>query len=428
MCDYTSGELLICFPKVDVAARRLMEDIRKGLIEHVSYEESLEEKLARIGLSPDENIEFDFHRVRVPPGEEQWKITYLQFFYKHQLIKVLASGQAAEDFLNGLRRSDYQFTVAPNSVLELAANPLGKGVRAANFTFSNFHTQYKAALNIPAAPPNGLDQVNIAIIDSGIADDVSFAVADGRNFVDPHQPAKVSDENGHGTVVALLVHDLAPDARLTVFKVADANGRVSEWDTLAALAVCARFQVVNLSLQFGLRDRVCKVCGRESQSSRSAVFENLVGQVARREHKSILVGAAGNNSVGELAFPARFSALLAIGAVNSKGELSSESNYGDQYVDPGSPDNHFVCPGGDHKAVPPETVGSFGLKDNLRWHGTSFAAAYATGVVANLLARQDEEDSDSAAILDSLRNKADSQSLVAYDPKKYGHGIMRVSN
>lgn len=425
MCDYTSGELLICFPKVDVAAQRLMEDIRKGRIGHVSYEESLEEKLARIGLSPDEDIEFDFHRVKVPPGEEQWKITYLQFFYKHRLIEVLASGRGTKEFLNGLRRSDYQFTVAPNSVLDLAASPLGKGVQAANFTFSNFHAQYKAALNIPATPPNELDQVNIAIVDSGIADDVSF-IADRRNFVDPNQPAKVSDEIGHGTVVTLIVHDLAPDAKLTVYKVADANGRVSEWDTLAALAVCSSFQVVNLSLQFGLRDRVCRVCGRESQSSRSAVFENIVGQVAKREHKSILVGAAGNNSLSELAFPARFSAMLAVGAVNSKGELSAESNYGSQYIAPGLPDNHFVCPGGDHKVTPPETIGSFGLKDNLRWHGTSFAAAYATGVVANLIAQQDEDSASHPDVLDSLRNAADHQSLVAYDPKKYGHGIIRV--
>jgi subtilisin family serine protease len=427
MCDYISGDLLICFPKVDLAAQLLMEDIRGGLIEHVSRAESLEEKLAPLGLKPDEDIEFEFHRVKVPPGEEQWKITFLQFFYKRKLLEVLVSRQTTRRFLKGLGRSDYHFTVVPNSVLDLAASPLGKGVLATNFTFSNFHTQYKATLNIPATPPNRLDQVRIAIADSGIADDVNFAITDKKNFVDPNQPQKVSDENGHGTVIALIVHELAPNAQLTIYKVADANGRVSEWDALAALAVCAKFQVVNLSLQFGLKDRVCSVCGRESQSSRSAVFENIIGQVAKREHKSILVGAAGNNSLGELAFPARFSAMLAVGAVNSRGELSAESNYGDQYITSGLPDNHFVCPGGDDKAAPPETVGSFGLKDNLHWHGTSFAAAYATGVVANLIAQQDE-DTDYAAILDSLRNSADSQSLVPRDPKKYGHGIMRVPN
>jgi subtilisin family serine protease len=428
MCDYISGDLIICFPKVDVAARRLMEDIRRGSIEHVSHEESLEQKLAKLGLSQDEDIEFEFHRVTVPPGEEQWKITYLQFFYKHKFIEVLGQGQALPDFLDGIRRSDYQFTVVPNSVLSLAAKPLSKAaVKAANFTFSQFHAQYKTTVNVPATPPPELDQVRITIADSGIADDVSFPIVEKRNFVDPNQPEKVTDEIGHGTVIALILHELAPAAQLTVYKVADANGRVSEWDTLASLSVCASANIVNLSLQFGLEDRVCRICGRESRSSRSAVFENIIRQFAKREHKSILVVAAGNYGLGELAFPARFSEVLAIGAINSKGALSNESNYGDQYITPGMPDNHFVCPGGDHRAVPPETVGSFGPNDSLRWHGTSFAAAYATGVLANLMAQQDEEDNKYAAILDKLRAEADSETLVAYDSKKYGHGIMRIS-
>lgn len=429
-CDYISGELILCFPKVDLAARRLIEDIGRGDIEHVSHIESLEQKLARLGLKQDGDIEFEFHRVGVPVGEEQWKITYLQFFYKQKFLEVLGHGQATQEFIDCMGRSDYQFTAVHNSVLSLAAKPLDKAaVRAADFTFSKFHAQYKATVNVPATPPTNLDQVHIAILDSGIADDVNFAITDDtRNFTDPEQPKKVSDETGHGTVIALIVHDLAPGAQLTVYKVADADGRASEWDTLAALAVCARFHVINLSLQFGLRDRVCRICGRESHSSRSAVFENVIGQFAKRDRKSILVGAAGNHGVDMLAFPARFSEVIAIGAVNSKGELSTESNYGNQYVFSDGPDNHFVCPGGDHKTEPSETVGSFGRNDKLRWHGTSFAAAYASGVVANLIAQQDEEDSDCAAILDMLRDRADSTRLIAYDSRKHGHGIMRLSD
>src|SRR5205814_1835175 len=119
-------------------------------------------------------------------------------------------------------------------------------------------------LNIPAPPPPKLDQVHIAIVDSGIADDVGLTIAEKRNLVDPNQPEKVTDEIGHGTVIALILRDLAPAAQFIIYKVADANGRVSEWDTLASLSVCAKANIVNLSLQFGLEDRVCRVCGRES--------------------------------------------------------------------------------------------------------------------------------------------------------------------
>jgi subtilisin family serine protease len=328
-------------------------------------------------------------------------------------------------------RSDYQFTAAPNSILSLAAKPLGKeAVQAANFTFSEFHTQYKVLVGIPAEPPSDLDQITVAIVDSGIADDVDFALADKRNFVDPDHPQEVTDEHGHGTVIALILRDLAPGVQLIVYKVADANGRVSEWDTLAALAVCAKAHVVNLSLRFGLEDRVCKVCGRESHSSRSAVFENIVGQFANRQQRSLLVGAAGNDGLNKLAFPARFAALLAIGAINSKGELSTESNYGEQYNEGGTPDSRFVCPGGDDATDPPETVGSFGQKDGSYWHGTSFAAAYASGIAANLLAQRVGEDDQYTAILDEIKKNADSKTLVEYDQKKerYGHGLMKLAN
>ena len=123
-------------------------------------------------------------------------------------------------------------------------------------------------------------------------------------------------------------------------------------------AVNTQTQVVNLSLHFGLEDRVCKVCGRESHSSRSAVFENVIEQFSNRKRQPILVGAAGNDGLSNLDFPARYASVLAIGSINSKSELSAESNYGNQYNILGTPDNRFVSSGGDDATNPPETVGS----------------------------------------------------------------------
>lgn len=429
MCsDYISGQLVLCFPKKDLAAQELIEDIQEGVIEHVSYDESLQQVLNRLELHADETLPFEFHRVHVPEGEEHWKITYLHFFYKHKLLDVLTRGKVNPEFIECLNRSDLQFTVAPNYVLSLAAGHFP--VSAADFKFSQFHEEYKSRLQLPLAPPADLNQVEITIIDSGIADDVDFDIPPHRrrNFVEPQNPMKVTDVIGHATVVASIINDLAPKARLTIYKVADSEGRISEWDAAAALAASAKAQIVNLSVQFGLRDRVCKVCGRESQSSRSAVFENIVGHAVTPSPKSILIGAAGNQGLGELAFPARFGAVLAIGAINSHGELSAESNYGHQYNNPGTPDNHFVCPGGDDTIVPPESVGSFKVKLAEELHGTSFAAAYATGVVANLVADHIGGAIKYGEILDQLRLKADKTSLNLYDPQKHGHGILRFSD
>jgi subtilisin family serine protease len=426
MCEYVAGELILCFPKTDDAARELMIDIGEKRIEHVRYVESLNEKLSFLHLEPDKDLAFELHRVRVPPGEEMWKITYLQFFYKVKLLEFLGRHKLTQEFLDVQGRSDYQFTVAPNSLLTLTTRPLGNApVHATNFSFSSFHHQYKSAIGIPVAAPHNLNQVTVAILDSGVAGDITFPITDGRNFVDPTQFRDLTDENGHGTVISLILHDLAPTAKFIIYKVADAEGRASEWDTLAALATCGQSHIINLSLQFGIEDRTCSVCGRESHSSRSAVFENILGQFDKRAQRPLLVAAAGNSSLSELAFPARFANVFAIGAINSKGKLSAESNYGYQYNQPGTLDNHFVLPGGDDATVPPETIGEFGPKDAMHWHGTSFATAYASGLLANFLAQQGTNVTYSN-VLDNLRQTANRGILLNYDPKKHGHGILQL--
>src|SRR5438105_3483357 len=167
MCDYVSGELVLSFAKTDVAAERLISDIRQGRIEHVDYLEDLDEKLWQLELKADEDLDFKFHRVRVPSGEEQWKITYLQFFYKRHALEIIGSGKADEAFFQSFKRSDYQFTAAPNYILTLAAPPpLGKStIKVGNFSFSKFHSSYKNALDLPLKPSANLNQVEITILD-----------------------------------------------------------------------------------------------------------------------------------------------------------------------------------------------------------------------------------------------------------------------
>ncbi len=65
--------------------------IQEGQIFHVSYVESMEERLHRLDLLPDPRLGFEFHLVKVPVGEEEWKIDYLQFYYRRILIDWDAS-------------------------------------------------------------------------------------------------------------------------------------------------------------------------------------------------------------------------------------------------------------------------------------------------------------------------------------------------
>lgn len=422
MCDTVAGELILSFSKLDIPAQNLVREIREGLIENVTHIESLEDRLRHLHLRPIEDLGFDFHRVRVPIGDEQWKITYLQFFYKIQFLNYLSSGYPTQEFMNSVGRSDHQFTVAPNHLLTLNANA-GAPVQAAQFQFSTYHNNaYKSMMGISS--PINAKGVKIVIIDSGVASDVTFTINQKRNFADPNNAFDVTDNYGHGTVVSLLINEVVSDADIDIYKITDTKN-ASEWDTLAAVAACKDAHVINMSLEFGLGDKACQTCGRESHSSRSAVFERMIEQLFRQPNKPIVIAAAGNNTLPSLAYPARFGDVIAIGSVNSRGDLSHFSNYGDVDHILNYHANRFVLPGGEDDPTRPESVGMF-TNPVKSYHGTSFAAAYASGIVAASIAQAGIYSYQPNSIISTLRQSADTSILTNYDRHKHGNGIMKL--
>lgn len=91
MCDTVAGELILCFPRIDAAAHNLVSLIRDRKIEQVEHVDSVENRLGNLKLEPDSNLDFEFHLVRVPSGQESWKTAYLQFFYKEQMLRTSPS-------------------------------------------------------------------------------------------------------------------------------------------------------------------------------------------------------------------------------------------------------------------------------------------------------------------------------------------------
>ena len=422
MCDTVAGELLLCFPKADVAALNLISLIRARKIEHVEHIDSLESRLGKLKLEPDSDLDFEYHLVRVPCGEESWKTTYLQFFYKHEMLRVItnSSPQLSAE-LHG--RSDFQFTVAPNHLLTLASSaPRAAPVFAKDFRFGNYHAQYKQTIGLPLSAAAYTRKVLVLLLDSGLTADAGLEVRDQRNFVDPKNAYSALDDHGHGTAIALLIHDLAPNAEFVIYKIADASGRVSEWDALAGIAAKSDAQIVNLSVQFGLLEKAkgCAVCGRESRASRSAVFENLVGQLARRAPRPVVIAAAGNYADKELAYPARFADVLAIGGVTSELRLSSDCNTGEFDQTGGLHKNHFVLPAGELDSSKAEAV--LTSPGGINWSGSSFAAAFASGLVAELLGCR---DFDFDPFVEALRQTAD-KTLPNYSSARHGNGLMHA--
>ena len=435
MCDTIDGELLVSFHQDDPAATDLMNQIREQRISHVTIIESLDQRLHQTEL-PMRETEYKFYRLGVPPGDEKYKIGYLQFFYKHAFVEALMSRRLTldDDFA---KWSNYHLQVVPHMLLSVRQAPPAPGI---GFTSTPTHDDYKklcgftarptprspgvSFTTIPAAPAPGVKK-RVMVLDTGLDPASSAKVASRLNFVDYEKRNDVTDDNGHGTAVTEIIRDLCPTAEFIIYKVADDQGRASEWDTLAALAVKTDAEVANISLAFGLEGGTCRFCGRESHSSRSAVFENLVRQLDKAGDGPLIVAAAGNESLPELSFPARYENVLAIESMNKARELSQFSNRATIDQDGNNHQNVFVLPGGEKPTGgpnPTEYVGTSSSGDE--YFGTSFAAAYASGLIAALWSQPAHSADNRQVLLDHLRNNTD-KSLPNYNATTHGNGLMQ---
>lgn len=420
MCDFLAGRLIVSHHSHDVAARELIEGIRADHIQHVTHIESMEEKLKALGFSIPESLQFELHLLKVPDGEEIWKINYLRFFYQHKLLELALSGKMPQNMWPVIGSSNTQLLVVPDSNLSL-----GQTGSQVQFQFDPMHATYKQLLGLPHPSGSTGSGVTVAILDTGLEPQTGIVAASGsRNFheKDKNKINDINDTNGHGTAVTSIIHDLAPDADILVLKVGDGNP-MAEWNVLAALLATGTADIVNLSLAFGMPFRNCYTCGRnQTHSSRSAVFEQIIDELRRVRPDTIIVAAAGNRQKNELDFPARFAEVVAVGAVDSQRNRPAYSNYGavDQVGDPHT--LLFFAPGGGNGEYVATTT--TGAAKPVSHEGTSFAAPYVSGLVA-VYQGQPAAKRDRASTLGHFKGSA-SQNLPGYATADFGNGLIQV--
>ncbi len=207
--------------------------------------------------------------------------------------------------------------------------------------------------------------IRVAILDTGIDrnhEDLDGKVVAEINFTDGPTP---SDIHGHGTHIAGIVAatsnngkgvaGLAPESRLINVKVVDDRGRCRALVLAQGIVWAADngASVLNISLEL-----------RES----SVELQKAIEYAWRRG--AIIVAAAGNDG-GELpTYPAYYENSIAVSATGPDDTPAPLSNHGD-WVDVAAPglNLYSTLPGN-----------SYGYKS-----GTSFAAAYVSGLAALLL-------------------------------------------
>jgi hypothetical protein len=297
------------------------------------------------------------------------------------------------------------------------------------------HAQYCADMDVPKAHNASItgQGVRIAIIDTG-----AHANLLTTRFYDLVKAGNQSyvDDNGHGTAMASIVKEVAPDAEIFAVRITDSD-TVHLWDVMAGLQTAAldiKADIINMSLGCKLVDRECTRCGGFG-NNRSLVFENqfksirLLAQTPGNPDP-VFVASVGNDGLTTgFEWPARYDTTLAVGAVDKGFQRSSFSNTGTQKG------GYLLCPGGEwdnktNQATEWVGQGTDANGNTTYCVGTSPAAAYASGVLAlyrqhfvdGLVRAGDAAGLTSSALLDETYNRCKQDVQPSYRSADDGLG------
>lgn len=160
-----------------------------------------------------------------------------------------------------------------------------------------------------------LDQSTTSILDSNstlILDQSTTSILDQSttSILDGTKPV---NDWGHGTMVAGLVHLVAPTAKIMPVKVFDANGGSSLSLIIQGIyyAVDSGAQVINMSF---------------SMTGSSQALKKAIDYANSR--RVILVAAAGNEGRSITVYPAGYNNVIAVGATDNNNNRAAFSNFG----------------------------------------------------------------------------------------------------
>jgi len=175
---------------------------------------------------------------------------------------------------------------------------------------------------------------------------------------------------GHGTMVAGLVHLIAPTAQIMPLKAFRSDGSANLSDIVRAIRFAADNGANVISMSFDM----------------PVLSPELQAAVTYAESKgAILIAAAGNEGKSAYVYPATLTGVIGVGSVNYKDRRSPFSNYG-RAARTSAPGEALVTtfPGNNYAGV---------------W-GTSFSTALVSGAVT--LMRQLQPRLHSSAVSDCL--------------------------
>lgn len=204
-----------------------------------------------------------------------------------------------------------------------------------------------------------LGESSMAILggeDVAVLNESSMAILGQAQAADL-DPTAVPDAFGHGTMVAGIVHLVAPAVKIMPLRVFDGDGRASVFDISRAIRYAVDHGATVINMSFSLEG-----FSKELREAVSYALENGVACVA----------AVGNDGDRTVLYPASLVGVLGVASVDVDDTLSEFSNYGIALAAIAAPGESVVTayPGGGWAAA----------------SGTSFAAPWVSGAVALIAA------------------------------------------
>jgi hypothetical protein len=243
-------------------------------------------------------------------------------------------------------------------------------------------------------------RVTVAVLDTGITPHPWFTetswwpevAADQLDPVAEGCDYELEAQSGHGTFVAGVLLQRAPNAHLWIERVLDDIGVCDEVALLQSLqrvrerakAAETRVDIVNLSL------------GGYAHADHPSPF--IAEALRRFGVQTVIVTAAGNNASERPFWPAALKDCVAVGA---KAPFSDRG----WWVDAHAPGVDVAGP------FPSRTGGSDIEPGYATWSGTSFAAPYVAGTIARLANEKDVSAREAAEMILNTADTAASPEL-----------------
>lgn len=148
----------------------------------------------------------------------------------------------------------------------------------------------------------------IAILDSGCYNHslLQEKLIYGKNFTSEGNSQNVTDNFGHGTHVAGIIHDIVPEANLLIIKVLDRNGYgfINNITEGIYYALNKGVDVINISIGYEDPD------------------DELKAAVEAAHNKNVpVICSAGNNN--KIEYPAQYG--ISVGSISNEGNVSDFS-------------------------------------------------------------------------------------------------------